>query len=305
MGNKVNIALNVQGTYKHRQTIYFSLRQEIQAMPSVYNKPSALFIVAGLENNLKGFCDLLEKNGIIDKHLNWRFADSHLVVLGSNAFQKPVNIEALWLIYALEANAQRAGGCVHFIAGHQALLHINGDWRFNHPPYALKSRRLNKPITAFYGANNELWRWLQTKNTVEQVGKALFVPFLSCINLFSYTSTIEGFNNSIQSYHAHSLNETNFPIHQLLNEEQPYLLDEKTTINAICEQLQVNTIITGTVTNEPFSTSYSGKLLRLPSFSFDSTTTALIRKDRRLLLVNNKGEILKIKTPKYASTTKP
>ncbi len=126
MKTNAKIALSIPST--KRPDRYFSLRlkQHLNNEPSEYERPSKIFVVSDIEGNFQSFCKLLMKNRVIDKYLNWRFDDGHLVIVGDCFDRGDQVIECLWLIYMLEEMALNDGGKVHFILGNHEIM--NPEW---------------------------------------------------------------------------------------------------------------------------------------------------------------------------------
>lgn len=170
----IKITLRIPGTDDAGQ--YFSLRlKNALSKESVeYYAGAKTLVVSNVGGNFRSLCKLLIKNGVINERLDWTFDDGHLVIIGSCLGSKECVLECMWLIYSLEEKARKPGGYVHFILGEQDIIHLNGDWRFSHPGYARRNKSARSSSTALYDGNNELWRWLCTKNIIEKVGDVIF-----------------------------------------------------------------------------------------------------------------------------------
>jgi hypothetical protein len=192
----------------------------------------------------------------------------------------------------LEQRAKREGGCLHFILGSQALKYMNGNWRFVHPEYASSDQNVSIPYTALYDGSQEIWRWLQTRNFMEQIGKALFVPAginnklgLSDFSISDYNSTIRDYlrqpidfnNKESQFIHINS-----FPS----SEEH---------LKIVLEKLQVKTIITSYNADRHLEVFYGGKQYNLCSKPMNGVAAGLLRKNKRLWLSDSQGKREKIK----------
>jgi hypothetical protein len=175
MPTKIKIALQIPDTDKPDRYFPVRLQENLRKVPWAYAATSQLFAISNIKGNFQVFCQLLTTYKVIDQYFNWTFGDGHLVVLGAGFDGSSKAIECLWLLYSLEEKARLEGGCVHFILGSEEIIRIHGDWRFIHPPYSPVASHPDKYRTALYDANHELSRWICTKNTIEKIGKLLFV----------------------------------------------------------------------------------------------------------------------------------
>ncbi len=152
----------------------FPLRKEHKPTPSVYPETDKLFAISDIEGNFSAFASTLKSNGVIDDRFRWNFGDGHLVLVG-DFFDRGEHVTAcLWLIYKLEAEAERAGGQVHFIIGNHEEMNMRGDERFAVTKYKRVAEKMEMPIRDLYEKNTELGRWLRSKNVAEKIGNTIF-----------------------------------------------------------------------------------------------------------------------------------
>jgi hypothetical protein len=139
-------------------------------------KSPPLFVVADTHGEYEIFAAMLIKHGIVDTKLHWKFERGQLVVLG-DVFDRGANqTEILWLLYALEAEAGRAGGAVHLLLGNHETMVMLGDLRYLHQKYRDMAKALGVPIySRLFAANSVLGQWLRTKPTVLQIDNQLFL----------------------------------------------------------------------------------------------------------------------------------
>ncbi len=152
----------------------FPLRKEHKPTASVYPEVDKLFAISDIEGNFSAFASTLKSNGVIDDRFRWSFGDGHLVLNG-DFFDRGEHVTAtLWLIYKLEAEAERAGGRVHFVIGNHEEMNMRGDERFAVTKYKRVADKMEMPIRDLYEKNTELGRWLRTKNIVVKIGNTIF-----------------------------------------------------------------------------------------------------------------------------------
>ena len=140
-----------------------------------YKQPKKVFVMSDPHGRLDCVVSLLQGNGIIDENLNWNYDSNHLMILG-DIFDRGDDVtQILWLIYKLEQEAAQAGGCVSFLLGNHEPMVLANDLRYCTPKYNLLANKLGIPYSQLFGANTELGRWLATRNTMQKIGKDLYV----------------------------------------------------------------------------------------------------------------------------------
>ncbi len=155
-------------------TFSFQLHNLPKAEPDQYELPQQMLVLSDIEGDFKAFKMMLLGAKVIDKNFKWNFGRGHLMLLG-DYFDRGVNVtECLWLIYKLEAEAEAAGGKVHFILGNHELLNLAGNTQYVRKKYLENARFISEPYRRLYDNNAELGRWLRTKNAVEKVGDYVF-----------------------------------------------------------------------------------------------------------------------------------
>lgn len=159
----------------NRDSFYVPLKKSLTTDSSIFAMPSRMFVISDIEGNMKAFVELLAKNNVIDKQLNWAYGNGHLVLVG-DFMDRGINVtQCLWLIYKLEDEAIAVGGRVHFILGNHEQLNLQGYAEYAKGKYIEVARRYRMPYKSLYSDNTELGRWLRTKNVIEKTGDILFV----------------------------------------------------------------------------------------------------------------------------------
>lgn len=299
--SKISLSLpgaNTSGTY-------FSLRVkgDLYNERSIYSSPPKILALSDIEGNFNSFRRLLLKNGVIDLHYHWTFDDNHLVIVG-DCFDRGEQVtECLWLIYSLEEKARKKGGYVHFILGNHEIMNMNGDWRYAHPKYAIASRS-HASRTALYGGNNELWRWLSTKNIMEKIGDILFVHGGIAPQFLQLKGTIASINNQIRPHYnqAHKLFADPLLNTVFNSESSPFWYRgyyqqavSEELIDATLTHFQVNNIITGHTIVEKVSCYFNGKVININTDHAAGKSQALLIKKTRFYRVDMNGKRERIK----------
>jgi hypothetical protein len=134
-----------------------------------------LFVVADTHGEFEILAAQLQKHGVIDAKLAWKFGRGHLVVLGDAFDRGPNHTEILWLLYKLEAEAARAGGGSHFVLGNHETMVMNGDLRYLHPRYEETTRVLGlASYSELFDVQSLLGQWLRARPTLLKINDQLW-----------------------------------------------------------------------------------------------------------------------------------
>ncbi len=157
------------------------LMKHIKSPKSNYKQPEKLLAISDIEGNFNGFYSLLVANGVMDKEYNWTFGKGHLVLNGDFMDRGASVTQVLWLIYKLEQAAKKHGGMVHFILGNHEVLNLQGKTNYVDEKYIKLAKRYTGKLDAedayldLMADNQELVRWMKSKNSIEKIGNILFV----------------------------------------------------------------------------------------------------------------------------------
>ncbi len=140
-----------------------------------YKQPKKVFVMSDPHGRLDCVVSLLQGNGVIDENLNWTYGSNQLMIIG-DIFDRGDDVtQIFWLVYKLEQEAALAGGCVSFLLGNHEPMVLANDLRYCTPKYHALAERLGIPYSQLFGNNTELGRWLATRNTMQIIGKDLYV----------------------------------------------------------------------------------------------------------------------------------
>lgn len=149
-----------------------------------FEQPEKLFVMSDPHGNLDCVVSLLRANGVIDKSYHWNYGKNRLVVIGDIFDRGKDATQIFWLIYKLEAEAAAAGGQVDFLLGNHEPMVLMNDVRYTDQKYKTLADTLGMTYPELFGRDSELGHWLCTRNTMQVVGRNLFVhaglskPFL-------------------------------------------------------------------------------------------------------------------------------
>jgi hypothetical protein len=135
-----------------------------------------LFVVADTHGEFEILVDMLRAHRVVNAKLGWSFGRGRLVVLG-DVFDRGANqLEILWLLYELEAQARKAGGGVHMLLGNHELMVMRGDLRYMHPKYAKTTAAFGvQSYSQLFDTGSVLGQWLRTRPAMLKVNDMLFL----------------------------------------------------------------------------------------------------------------------------------
>ena len=147
-----------------------------KAPPFEYDGVSRIFTVSDIHGEYDALVAILRKAGVVDDDLRWAWGDGHLVVLGDVFDRGAMVTECLWLIHRLEAEAEQAGGRVHYLLGNHEMMILRGDLRYVNTKYSEGIVRITRiAYPDLFGPDTELGRWLRTRPAAVRLNGVLFV----------------------------------------------------------------------------------------------------------------------------------
>jgi len=142
------------------------------AVPVAASAP--LFVVADTHGEFEILVDMLRAQRIVNAKLGWSFGRGQLVVLGDVLDRGANQLEILWLLYELEAQARKAGGGVQFLLGNHEAMVLRGDLRYMNPKYAQTTAALGvQSYAQLFDADSVLGQWLRTRPALAKIGQLL------------------------------------------------------------------------------------------------------------------------------------
>jgi hypothetical protein len=133
-----------------------------------------LFVVADTHGEYEILAGMLKKHGIVDDALRWKFGRGRLVLLG-DVFDRGLHqLEILWLVYELEAQARQAGGAVYLVLGNHETMVMRGDLRYLAAKYRESAQLLGvASYDELFDAGSVLGQWLRSKPAVMKLDRYL------------------------------------------------------------------------------------------------------------------------------------
>jgi hypothetical protein len=181
-----------------------------------------LFVVADTHGEFEILAQMLLKHRIVDAKLRWNFGSGHLVILGDVFDRGAHQTEILWLIYALEAQARKAGGGVHLLLGNHEVMVLSGDQRYLNAKYRLTAQALDVSYPDLFSATSVLGQWLRTKPTILKINRLLCLHGGVSPEVVARRLTVPQINSILRTF----LNGQPFPSHA--EEERAQFLTGRT-----------------------------------------------------------------------------
>ena len=167
--------------------------------PDVLEDVPKFFAVSDIHGEYDKLIRILRANGIIDDARRWDWGEGHVVIVGDIFDRGDQMTEALWFVYGLEQEAQRAGGRVHFLLGNHEVMVMQRDLRYVAEKYTdVTARELRINVADLYGPDAELGRWLRSKHTLIRLNDVLFVHAGISPDLLGRAFTIPRINEMIR-----------------------------------------------------------------------------------------------------------
>lgn len=170
--------------------------------------PERLLAISDIEGQFQAFTALLRNNGVIDEQLQWQFGNGHLVLIGDLVDRGDNVVPTLWLIYKLEAEAQAAGGAVHYVLGNHEQYLLQGYAKSVADKYFGTFYATGMTQQELWSEQTELGRWLRSKPAMIQVGETLFVHGGISPEVLASKPTLEQIDAHVASHFVHHSGES-------------------------------------------------------------------------------------------------
>lgn len=160
------------------QTVFnVSLRPTPTAVSAdIASKPTRLLMLSDFEGEFDKFVALLTAQHVIDAEMHWRYGAGHLVLVGDFVDRGEWTTPLLWLIYRLEAEAEAAGGQLHYLLGNHEQMMMSGRTKYwSARQVAFAAGLGEQGHRRLYGPQSVLGAWLARKPVIARVGDHLFV----------------------------------------------------------------------------------------------------------------------------------
>jgi len=304
--NDAPIQLTV-GTDEPGKTFSFSLKRKMKPENSFYSRPKKMLVLSDIEGNFTAFRKLLQAAEVIDENYQWTFGDGHLVLAGDFVDRGNMVTEVLWLIYALEEQAEKARGKVHFILGNHEIMNMTNDVAYVHPRYLNHASMMQIPYMELFGKQSEIGRWLATKNIMERIGNMLFVHGGVSAEVNTMQMAVDDINNAARPFYTDTAYlYPNHRVELLFNNHGPfwyrgyYYGAVRATMDQIDSTLylyQCRHIVTGhTIIANSIVSVFDGKVIDTDVHHADGHSEALLVERNTMTRIKPSGEKLPLAT---------
>lgn len=263
--------------YSHKGNFLFEVKLHPISRPEwKLKQASKVFVTSDPHGNFECFAELLQANNVIGKQYNWTFGKNQLVVIGDVFDRGKDVLPIFWLIYKLEKEAQDAGGRVVFLLGNHEPLALTGDVRYAKDKYPALATLLNMPYKDLFAPTTELGRWLSTRNTMQLIGRNLFVHAGLSAELYHKSLSIPEINPAMSE--ALFLNKAERKAHSplsaflygnggpvwyrgMVKEDAKYQPLASDTLNLILKKYNADRVIVGHTIFKDITTRYDGRVI--------------------------------------------
>lgn len=302
--------------YKHRFTV------NLHKMEREYweqEAPEKIMAISDPHGNVDCFASVLKANGVINEKYEWIFGKNHLMVLGDIFDRGDDVLPIFWLTYKLQKEASEAGGVVHFLIGNHESMVLRSDLRYINEKYAKLATQFDLDYSKFFAANTELGRWIGLSNTVQIIGRTLFVHGGLSQGFYDRNLTIPNVNwqvgtgifmdkagrdkltNDSQFIFSSSSSTVGGPgpfwYRGMVGYEGHEALSEE-TLELFLQRYDVDRVIVGHTVMDDVTTFYSGKVIAINvdnqlNYDRQASRGVMIEKNE-VYIINDKGITNKI-----------
>lgn len=295
----------------------FSLIQDYEIPKGIYEPSENIFVTSDIEGNFNAFYSMLVGNNIIDKNFNWIFDQGHLVVCGDMFDRGNDVIPCLWLLYSLEKKAELFGGKVHFLLGNHDVMNLQLDIRYVEQKYIQLAKILfdeiedKKAYQNLMSTNNELVKWISSKNSVEKIGKSLFLHGGISPELVDALFSIDEINQTVREHiHENLIKNPGLNVNANLimgrkgpfwyrglvqDYKQYYAKVNMSQLDEILKYYDVDRIVIGhTIVSDQITTDFNNKIIRVDTkhstIKFSGKTEGLLIDGKNYWRVSDTSE---------------
>jgi hypothetical protein len=223
-----------------------------------------------------------------------------LIITGDIFDRGDTVTEALWLVYKLEQQAEKAGGKVHYLLGNHEYMVLRGDERYLHPKYVSTLNVMQKDLKSLFAPDTVLGQWLRSKATIIKLNQLVFLhggihqDFID-LNL-SLEQANQHFRSSIGLTKKEMLNNpTQIALHATTGPiwYRGFFLDtqlQQTDVENILQALDAKRIVVGHTSFEQLETRFNNKVLAIDSSIKKGITGELLMwQDQQFIRANMQG----------------
>jgi hypothetical protein len=183
---------------------------------TAFKTDGKIFVVGDMHGEYSRTADMLRNNGITDDVGNWTWGNGHLVFMGDIFDRGSEVMEALWMIYRLEKQADKSGGMVHVVLGNHEPMIFNDDLRYVTGDYYSLCDNLDLNYSDLFDSNSLLGFWLRQKPAGIMVNNYLFVHAGFSPELTGRQVSLDSINRLVWRYMNEKENSGDAELRQLV-----------------------------------------------------------------------------------------
>lgn len=165
-----------------------------------YKSQGNIMVISDPHGDFESFYSILKTQKVIGDNYEWVFGKNDLVINGDVFDRGQDVLPIFWLIYKLEAEAEKVGGSVHFLLGNHEEMILRGNYKYMQDKYHDLADSLGKSYRDFWAINTELGKWLQLRNTMEKIDDHLFVHAGLSSSMLDPQWTIPAVNDAVRAH---------------------------------------------------------------------------------------------------------
>ncbi len=294
----------------------FTLQEDYNIPEAVYTQPERLFVTSDVEGNFDAFYSMLVANNIMDESYNWIFGEGHLVICGDMVDRGNNAWPCLWLLYKLEQDAEKHGGKVHFVLGNHDVMNMHANLKYVKNRYIELAKIISgkedekEAWFELLSDTNEIVKWISTKNTVEIIGKNMYLHGGISVEVADAGLSIDEINNIVRKNIRNNL--TNDPGNNeienlvfsrlgplwyrglVIDYKEHYKKMTATDLETILSFYNIERIIIGhTIVDDEVTSDYNGKVIRVdikhPNEKFNGKSQGLLIEHNAYYKVSDTG----------------
>ncbi len=273
-----------------------------------YSTTENVLAISDLEGNFDATVNLLVANGVIKDSLDWSFGKGHLVLIGDMVDRGTNVVPTLWLLYKLEAEANKAGGSLHYVLGNHERYLLDGRTKSVAKKYFGTYRATSMTQRQLWSDETVLGRWLRSKPVLLKINDILYVHGGISPEVLSKKPTLEFIDNlakdtfvttgtivkNIEGDILHSSNGLLF-YRGLAKDMSHYGLGKKASESHVERLLKVydaKKIAVGHTLTKHIGFDFNEKVIRVDVNHADGESEALLIENHSIFRVDLKGQKL-------------
>lgn len=165
-----------------------------------YTNADSIGVISDIHGGYNTYLNLLKASGIIDENLRWNFGKGHFVVLGDMLDRGDMVTEVLWHLFALEKQAEKAGGKVHVMLGNHEFMVLSKELGYINEKYKEFEKISGLMYYDEFSEKSVLGRWLRSKPVMITIDRIIFIHAGISTDLIRRNLTMEQINRKFSNH---------------------------------------------------------------------------------------------------------